>query len=133
MRFFARLEGRQSVPPVDTAASGEAVFQLLSNRTQLFFRLNVNSISNLTVAHIHLGRRGTNGPIVAPLFSASPGISVNRGQISGTINRQDLTGPLEGRTLEDLIEAMAAGNTYVNAHTEQNPEGEIRGQIRKVD
>jgi hypothetical protein len=32
--------------------------------------------------------------------------------------------------LEDLLEAMRSGNTYVNVHTSQYPGGEIRGQIR---
>jgi hypothetical protein len=31
--------------------------------------------------------------------------------------------------LSDLIDAMNNGETYVNIHTEQNPNGETRGQI----
>jgi hypothetical protein len=36
---------------------------------------------------------------------------------------------MEGKTLEDLVAAMDSGQTYVNIHTTQNPDGEIRGQI----
>ena len=32
-------------------------------------------------------------------------------------------------TIPDLIAAMKNGSTYVNVHTEQNPNGEVRGQI----
>ncbi|MBD1382669.1 CHRD domain-containing protein [Metabacillus arenae] len=33
------------------------------------------------------------------------------------------------KTVEDLLKFMEQELTYVNAHTEQNPAGEIRGQI----
>jgi hypothetical protein len=32
-------------------------------------------------------------------------------------------------TLQDLLDAIEAGNTYVNVHTVQLAPGEIRGQI----
>ena len=133
MRFFADLEGSQSVPPVDTSASGNAVLTVNQNQTQVSYRINLNSLQRMTVANIHLGRRGQNGPIVAPLLSVSPAISVTRAQVMGTVSQSDLTGPLQGQSLADLIENMNAGNTYVNVHTEQHPGGEIRGQIRRVD
>lgn len=133
MRFFANLEGSQQVPPVSTTASGQANFQFNDNKRQISFRLNVRNIQRMFAAHIHLGRRGTNGPIVAPMFNSSPGISVNQAQILGGISQSQLTGPMAGRTIEDLVEEMEAGNTYVNVHTEQHPDGEIRGQISRTD
>jgi hypothetical protein len=36
---------------------------------------------------------------------------------------------MTGKQLTDLATAMSNGETYVNVHTEQNPDGEIRGQI----
>ena len=48
----------------------------------------------------------------------------------GTITAGDLTGPLLGSALADLIEQIREGNTYVNVHTEANRLGEIRGQIK---
>jgi hypothetical protein len=130
-RFFARLRGSEEVPPVQTNARGQAVFLLSQDGRRLQFRLIVENIREATEAHIHLGRRGVNGPIVA--FLAGPlseGVTVRRGVVEGTITRNDLVGPLQGRSLSALIREMRAGNTYVNAHTEQNPDGEIRGQIR---
>jgi hypothetical protein len=126
------LAGRNEVPPVRTAATGNAFFRLSSNGRQLRFLLVVRNISRVTQAHIHLGRPGVNGPIVAFLFGPSKfGITVRRGIIRGVLTSRDLTGPLSGRSLQDLIRNMEAGNTYVNVHTIQNPDGEIRGQIRK--
>ena len=48
---------------------------------------------------------------------------------SGTITAENLTGPLQGMQVSDLIDAFNEGNTYANIHTEKNPNGEIRGQI----
>jgi hypothetical protein len=36
---------------------------------------------------------------------------------------------MAGTQLTNLATAMSNGETYVNIHTEQNPDGEIRGQI----
>lgn len=133
MEFFADLEGSQQVPPVRTSASGEATFRVNGANRQISFRLTMRNIQRVFAAHIHLGRPGQNGPIVAPMLMVTPSMSLNLGQVMGTISQGELTGPLQGRTLNDLIDEMEAGNTYVNAHTEQNPDGEIRGQIRRTD
>lgn len=120
------------MPPVRTISTGNAVFQLNSTGTQLRFRLVVRNISRVTQAHIHLGRIGQNGPVVVFLFGPSKfGISVRRGVVRGVLTSQDLTGPLQGRTIRDLVREFERGNAYVNVHTIQHPDGEIRGQIRR--
>lgn len=130
--FFANLRGAEEVPPVRTRASGSAIFLVNDTRAAIRFRLQVNNLRNFTQAHIHVGARGVNGPVVVFLFGpVSRGISVNTGVVTGTITRGDLVGPLEGQSLSTLVQMMRRGNTYVNAHTEQFPNGEIRGQIRR--
>ena len=37
---------------------------------------------------------------------------------------------MKGQTLADLKTAMANGDTYVNVHTKDHPNGEISGQIK---
>ncbi len=128
--FIAILRGRFEVPPVITEATGETFFQLSGDVLRLNFVLKVNNIKNVTQAHIHLGRPGQNGPVVAFLFGPSKfGISDKRGIVKGTLTREDLIGPLLWGTIGDLVLEILRGNTYVNVHTEQNPDGEIRGQI----
>lgn len=131
MRLFrAFLSGRNEVPPVRTTARGNAVFQLSQNGSQLRYKLILRNVSRVTQAHIHLGRPGANGPVVATLFGPSKfGISVRLGVVRGVLTSRDLVGPLEGRTIRDLVREMRNGNAYVNVHTIQNPNGEIRGQI----
>ena len=134
LNFRAHLSGGEEVPPVDTRAQGQAVFQLSRDGSELSYRLIVANIQNVTQAHIHMAPRGENGPVVAWLYPEGPPAELIPGRFNGvlatgTITADDLVGPLAGAGLEDLIEAMLAGDLYVNVHTSQFPPGEIRGQI----
>ncbi|WP_339318023.1 CHRD domain-containing protein [Paenibacillus sp. FSL R10-2734] len=39
------------------------------------------------------------------------------------------TNPLNGKTIRDLVREFENGNAYVNVHTIQHSDGEIRGQV----
>ncbi|MGG1658253.1 CHRD domain-containing protein [Brevibacillus sp. NRS-1366] len=132
-RFQALVRGSEEVPSVSTNATGNIMFRLSADGQKLDFRLVTNQLRHFTQAHIHIGARGVNGPVVVFLFGpVTRGISVNRGEVIGSITRSELVGPLEGRSLAELIRLMNNGLTYVNAHSTQNPDGEIRGQIRRT-
>ena len=47
----------------------------------------------------------------------------------GNVTESGLKGPMQGKTIQDLVAAMDAGQIYVNVHTSEHPDGEIRGQI----
>lgn len=118
------------MPPVKTNARGEAFFKLSDCGRKIFFKIILEDIRNVIVAHIHLGREGVNGPVVVTLFGPFRSArSFEEAEFTGVITRDDLEGPLAGRSLASLLKEMRRGNTYVNVHTEQNPDGEIRGQI----
>lgn len=121
------LSGDQEVPPVNTSAAGIADFSLSDDGDSVDYTIAADDIEAATAGHIHFGIEGQNGPVVATLFEFdSPQDEVSE---SGTITSDDLSGPLEGMQISDLIDAFNDGNTYANIHTEQNPNGEIRGQI----
>lgn len=133
--FTAHLSGEEEVEPVDTAAQGQAIFRLSKDGSELSYKLIAANIENITQAHIHLAPAGFNGPVVAWLYPSSPPAQLLPGRsdgvlAEGVITTADLVGPLAGAGLSDLLEAMRAGNTYVNVHTSQFGGGEIRGQIR---
>jgi hypothetical protein len=129
--FVASLKGSNEVPPRDTNASGNAIFQVVNDGNELYFKLTVANIDNVLASHIHVAPEGVNGPVVAFLYGGPNTGEQTEGILAeGVITSADLVGPLAGMTIEDLIAAMAAGNTYVNVHTTQFPGGEIRGQIR---
>ena len=127
-KFSAQLSGDQEVPPIQTNASGTAWFK--SNRDNLEFELNVTDLQGITMAHIHNGKQGEIGPPVLPLYkSESPTILMNGKLASGNITANMLEGPMAGKQIANLTTAMKNSETYVNVHTQQNPNGEIRGQI----
>jgi hypothetical protein len=141
--FGAHLTGDEEVPARETLAQGQATFQLSQDGTELHYKLNVANIENVVASHIHLGPAGANGPVVVFLYGAVPpgGGRIDGRIAEGTITEADFVGPLAGQPFSALIEAMEAGNTYVNVHTNDGvgdvntgpgdfPGGEIRGQIR---
>jgi hypothetical protein len=130
--FVTNLSGDKEVPPVQTQATGTAGFSQphLNNMT---YGVQVQNIEGVTAAHIHQGKEGQNGPVVVTLFKADnqTGTGPVNGQlVGGTISNDMLEGAMAGKTLEgDLVKAIQNGETYVNVHTVENPNGAIRGQI----
>ena len=109
--FDASLEGRQEVPPVDSAASGSCCVVLNDARTEAIVSC-FHDVQDAVAAHVHLAPEGENGPVVCDL---GPGIS----PIVALC-------PLD----DTLLEALQRGNTYVNVHSASQPSGELRGQLR---
>jgi hypothetical protein len=127
--FVAHLTGDQEVPAVESEASGYAVFCLSADGTSIRFQLSVENITDATAAHIHMGAAGTSGDVLVPLFTG-PAFSGSGVLAEGTLGLEDVP---EGMTLEDLFNAVLAGETYVNVHTTAHEAGEIRGQIMVAD
>lgn len=131
--FGTQLTGKQEVPPVNLPGSGFATFRVNPPQKVVIFELHVFDIPNVTQAHIHLGKRGENGPVVAFLFGFVPGgVTVNGLLSKGAIPKPKLLSPLAGKEISALVEEMRNGNTYVNVHTVAHPPGEIWGQIRQT-
>jgi CHRD domain len=88
---------------------------------------------DVEIIQIHLEIPGENGPIVLSLCDEKkgkghcregPGLSVE-----GILNGKDLKGPLKDASLNELVELIESGESYVHVQTRDHPEGEIRGQI----
>jgi CHRD domain len=116
--FSAKLTGNDETPPVSTAATGTAHFQLSSDGKQLNYDLSATNLKGFMMAHIHQGKTGASG---------QPVVELSMGK--GTITSSDLKGPLTGKQISDLVNMIKSGGAYVNVHTQQNQMGEIRGQI----
>ena len=108
------LLGNQENPPVPTDAIGLATVYFGADKTTAKVNISTKGLSGpITGVHIHEGDFGNNGPVLYPLTNVG-----NRIQMEVT----DIT-PI------DLISLMNGG-TYINIHTEDNPGGEIRGQLQ---
>jgi hypothetical protein len=134
LNFRTHLSGMNETVPVETMATGQAIFQLNKEGTELSYKLIVDDIENVTMSHIHHAPEGANGPVVAWLYPAGPPPMLISGVFGGVlaqgvITDANLVGPLVGMSLMDLVNEIYMGNAYVNVHTLQNPGGEIRGQI----
>lgn len=126
-RFEATLTGAAEVPPVETEATGEAHFVLEDG--ELAFEVAAEDVDDVVAAHIHCGPRGANGPVGVTLFSGDP-ISPEGVFAEGTISAPDEGNDCGWAALEDVVAGLRSGNAYVNVHTEANPAGEVRGQVR---
>lgn len=129
-KFVADLSVSQVVPPIDSKATGSAEFEPTTDASSISYTVNVTDIDAVKAAHIHIGEIGQNGPIVVTLFKSE----TPTGQVSGLLSKGNITsdkleGPMAGKQLSDLIDVMKSEGAYVNVHTQQNPDGEIRGQI----
>ncbi|MPY89549.1 MAG: CHRD domain-containing protein [Luteitalea sp.] len=127
--FWAHLTGASEVPPVETRARGQALFRFNRDRPALDFTVVVGRIADVVASHIHCGPEGVNGPVGVTLFSGDPR------DVNGILVRSSASSPDESNgcgweTLEDVETAILRGNAYVNVHTQVNPGGEIRGQVR---
>ena len=126
-KFTAKLSGDQEVPPIQTSASGTAWFKPMQDNA--WFKVNVTNIQGVTMAHIHSGKQGENGPPIVPLYKSDTPQQISGILAKGNITAGTFQGPMAGKQISDLITAMQNGETYVNVHTQQNPNGENRGQI----
>jgi hypothetical protein len=98
------------------------------------YRINVTDIENVTVANIHSSLVGENGPVIITLFKEdnSAAATAMNGEVllsQGNTTASSLEGPMASKMLSNLTSAMRNERTYVNVQTQQNPNGEIRGQI----
>ena len=118
------LSGAEEVPAV--TVNGTGAFSGTLTDGNLEFDLSAVA-PNITQAHIHMGAKGANGPVVAFLFGpADPAV----GSIhpTGNIKVANLVGTL-ANNWKGFTDAMAKGDLYVNVHTSANPAGAVRGQI----
>jgi glucose/arabinose dehydrogenase len=131
--FAAGLVGSQEVPPVASTGSAAATFVLNANGTLSYELRATGPLEDVTQAHIHLGGRRQNGPVVAFLFGFIPeGVDFQAGDLiaSGTLSDSNVIArPGFVPSISNLVSRMRQGRTYANVHTIAFPGGEVRGQI----
>jgi hypothetical protein len=107
------LSGRQQVPPVSSSAAGTAMIEVAPDRT-VSGKVTYSGV-DATVAHIHQGSRGSNGPPVVPLTKVSDSA---------------FEVPQGARLTEEQYEQYKKDNLYVNIHSQRYPGGELRAQLQ---
>jgi hypothetical protein len=113
----ASLASSNEVSPPATVAWGNALFTYEPSTRNLTYRLDVNSNTTATAAHIHDGAEGVNGPVLYNLLPAGKELK------PGT----SLLGEITLSAADEV--KLLNGGLYVNVHTADAPAGAMRGQI----
>ena len=124
--FSGSLLGSNEKPPTESNSTGTANFQANENNSMISYTLNVTGIKKITQANIRNGSQGENGDILVMLSKSKSAKGDERPPkigFGGKITKDDLTGPLKGKELSDLISLMSKGNAYANIQTEKYPKG----------
>jgi len=131
--FIAQLKSEMVVPPVISNATGVAYFQLdMEDNDKIKYSLIATDLHGVKAAHIHSGKEGEkNGSIIVALYKPfRPPILFGRIlSVHDIITSDILQGRLAGKQLSDLVNVMNNGTTYADIHSQEYPNGEIRGQI----
>jgi hypothetical protein len=138
LEYRASLSGGQEVPPVTTTtATGTFTAEIEDGSNVMTYNLSFTGLgSNASMAHIHgPAAVGANANILvdlnAPLAGRTITLDATAGTATGTINlavSSVITATVSGDSLRKLFDA---GQLYVNVHTANFGNGEIRGQITK--
>jgi CHRD domain len=107
-----KLSGAEEVPPVKASGSGSGTIRVAEDGS-VSGSVSTTGVQG-TMAHIHQGAKGQNGPIIIPL----------------TKNGDTYTVPAGAKLNAAQMSALKAGNLYVNVHTAANKGGEVRGQLQ---
>ena len=103
--LMANLSGQEEVPAVDTPATGMVFLTPIQpTNGPIQFYVNASNIQNATAGHLHSGVVGENGPIVVTLFNFTSAQNVV--SEDGNITAINLEGPMQGKTVADLLTAI---------------------------
>ncbi|HET7364401.1 MAG TPA: CHRD domain-containing protein [Burkholderiales bacterium] len=106
------LSGAEEVPAAKSDAKGSGSFRVAEDGT-ITGSVTTEGVKG-TMAHIHQGAKGQNGPVIVPLTKNGDTYSVPEGK----------------KLTAAQIEALKAGNLYVNVHSDRYKGGEIRAQLQ---
>jgi hypothetical protein len=119
IQFVANMNGRQETPPVATDANGSGTIMLDRATHKLYWDVSYNNLSSpVTAAHFH----GPSGPGVAADVQVP--VDVPTGSTERVQGEAQLT--------DEQMREVLGGLWYLNIHTEEHPDGEIRGQVENA-
>ena len=114
--FQVALTGAQEVPPSETAGTGTAELTYDPATRVLSWTISYSGLSGpVTMAHFH-GPAAPGGKAAVVIWLTKQG--------------SDVEAPIKGQATltPEQAQQFAAGEWYINVHTQTHPAGEIRGQ-----
>jgi len=122
-KYKAELASKELASSGKTKAKGHAEFEFSKDGKELNYKLYVYGIDSVSMAHIHHGPFGKEGPIIVWLYKTPI-----TGKFSGLLAKGTVTD--KDTNLDSLRTWMNSGNTFVLVHTQKFPNGEIGGKIK---
>ena len=107
------LKGSDEVPAVTTSAAGSGTITVGSDKS-VSGSVTTPGVAG-TMAHIHEGAAGANGPVIIPL--------TKEGSDKWVV-------PSGSKLTDAQYESFKAGKLYVNVHSAAHPGGEVRAQLK---
>lgn len=143
------LNGYEETPAaISTTGNGTFNARIANDGSRIDWELSYNDLQGaVQQSHIHFGAKGTTGGITVFLCTnlgngpaGTQPCPAPPATISGTIVAADVSPNIPATAaaraqglntgeMEEFIEAIRAGSTYVNVHSSTWPSGEIRSQI----
>lgn len=132
--FKLQLKPSQEVPPIKglrAVARGNVTFDLTRDSERnitegeavFYFNYRFPGQVEITGLHIHVGRKGTNGPVVV-----SSGVTAFT-DLDGKGNVTTVVTGVDPALLQAILDNPRG--YYVNLHTSVNPGGAMREQLHK--
>jgi CHRD domain len=107
------LVGKEEVPAVTTVATGTGTISVGADKV-ISGSVTTKGVVG-TVAHVHAGAVGKNGPPIITLTKTSDDV---------------WTVPAGTKLTDEQFASYKAGELYVNVHSAEHKSGEIRAQIK---
>jgi len=107
-----KLSGAEEVPAASTSGSGKGSFRIADDGS-ISGSVSTKGVQG-TAAHIHMGAKGQNGPVILPLSKDGDTYSVPEGK----------------KLTEAQMKAFKSGSLYVNVHSNTYKGGEVRAQLQ---
>jgi len=110
------LKGAAEVPPVTTSATGTGQITVLPDHT-VSGSIKTSGLVP-TMAHVHEAAVGKNGPPIITLTKTTD---------------DSFAVPPNAKLTDAQYASFMAGNLYVNVHSAQHPNGEMRAQLPRME
>ena len=108
-----KLSGDNEVPAVKAAGSGSGNIDVAPDGA-VSGSVKTTGVAG-TMAHIHVGAPGKNGPVIVPLTKGGD---------------DEWKVPAGAKLTDEQMKSYKAGDLYVNVHTDANKGGEVRSQLK---
>ena len=102
---------------IKTAAYAKGIVTVNSKTDRLCYNIESKGLTGVTASHIHMGKKGVDGPVIVTLNYKS----------FSSMSTKLLCVSVPAATAKAIIAKPA--DYYLNVHTKKFPNGAVRGQL----